>query len=125
VWLVGTTTLLLPKRVYAQFMDWLKAQLSEPTWVSACGQPQLQVFFLHSYGNWLFQTGQPLYVFRHLVVFCQQQFPHLRPSMTEAWNLLSRWEILNPVTHRPPAPKLVLMLSCQWLGLGDGLAGVL
>ena len=80
--LVGTATLLLQWRVRAQFMDWLQRELSVLAWQSVCTHPHLQVFFLRSYGNWLFQKGQPLYVFRHLVVFCQQQFPHLRPSMT-------------------------------------------
>ena len=114
--LISHTTVLLEKKVREKYLAWLQRELSPESWEGLCSQPHLQVFFLRSYGNWLFQKGEPLYVYRHLVVFCQQQYPTLRPAMSEAWNLLSRWEVVNPVTHRPPLPKMILdaFLAVAW-----------
>lgn len=49
-----------------------------------------------------------MYLFRHLVVHLQQCFPGERALMAPSWDLLSRWEIAGPVTHRPPLPKRIL-----------------
>lgn len=54
-----------------------------------------------------------MYIFRHLVVYLQQMFPACRPRVTGCWDLLHRWELAEPVSHRPPLPKMLLdaMLS--------------
>ena len=111
-------TLALQSRVHRMFLDWLQSQLSADTWSSVCRSPHLQVIFLRSFGNWLYSTGQAIYLFRHLIVFCQQQFPAERHQIQPAWELLHRWESLQPVTHRTPMPKpildAVLCLSLAW-----------
>ncbi len=65
-----------------------------------------------------YQDGEAMYVFRHLVVFLQQQFPQHRSMITESWDLLARWEILQPTVHRAPFPRLVLdamlALAVNW-----------
>ena len=35
-------------------------------------------------------------------------FPGERPKFSPAWDLLARWEMVQPVTHRPPLPKVLL-----------------
>ena len=59
-----------------------------------------------------------MHLFRHLVVFCQQQFPAERHQIQPAWELLHRWEAVQPVSHRPPLPKLILdamlCLALSW-----------
>ena len=104
---VQLPTLLIQRRVHEQYHEWLEAQLSAAVWFSVQANPSLETLFLRTYGNWLYQQGEPMYVFRHLVVLLQQHFPgdaHLR----HAWDLLDRWEIAQPVSHRPPLPKLLL-----------------
>ena len=116
--LVRPATLALQSRVHRMFLDWLQSQLSAETWESVCRSPQLQVIFLRSFGNWLYNNGQAMYIFRHLVVFSQQQFPAERHQIQPAWELLHRWESVQPVTHRTPMPKpildAVLCLSLSW-----------
>ena len=67
-------------------------------------------------------------MFRHLMVFLQHMFPDQRPRLAPAWDLLARWELVQPVTHRPPLPKVLLdaMLSLaltwgwlRWAALTD------
>lgn len=54
-----------------------------------------------------------MYLFRHLTVMMQQRFPSQIAALADAWDLLSRWEIAEPISHRPPLPKIILdaMLS--------------
>lgn len=106
--LVQLPTQLLQKRVLAKFHSWLEDHLSAEAWASLQAANDLQVNFLRSFGNWLFQQGEPMYIFRHLVVVLQQQFPMHSPTIAGSWDLLTRWEILQPVQHRTPLPKLLL-----------------
>ena len=110
--LVRPATVALQAKVHRLFLDWLQQELSAETWGSVVASPHLQIIFLRSFGNWLFAEGKAMYLFRHLVVFLQQQFPALRHQIIPAWELLARWEIVQPVTHRPPLPKLVLDAMC-------------
>lgn len=114
---VQLPTLMIQRRVHEQYLTWLESQLTAETWVSVQANPFLETMFLRAYGNWLYQQGEPMYIFWHLVVLLQQHFPgdtHLR----HAWDLLDRWEIAQPVSHRPPLPKLVLdamvALALSW-----------
>lgn len=119
--MVGQTTLLIQKRVWALFHSWMERQLSAELLETVCNNPQLQVVLLRSFGNWLYNKGEPMYLFRHLVVLCQQRFPSERHLVSESWTLLRKWEVIQPATHRPPLPKVVLdamlaiALSWGWL----------
>lgn len=108
VQLVQPSTLALQAKVHKIFLDWLQSELSSDSWLTIVESPQLQVLFLRSFGSWLFKQGRPIYLYRHLVVFLQQQFPALRQHTVTAWELLQKWEVLLPVSHRPPLPKVVL-----------------
>ena len=110
--LVKPATLALQARVHRLFLDWLQGELTEASWGNIVSHPHLQVIFLRSFGNWLFTEGRPMYLFRHLVVFLQQQYPAVRHQVLPAWDLLARWEVLQPVSHRPPLPKMVLDAMC-------------
>eukprot|EP00438_Fugacium_kawagutii_P007238 Skav211558 [mRNA] locus=scaffold2228:116375:121024:+ [translate_table: standard] len=118
---VEQTTLALQARVHGRYLAWLQQELEPAAFQELRLHPELQVLFLRSFGNWLYQHGEPLYIFRHLVVFIQQQFPTMRDHVTKAWDLLQRWELVEPVSHRPPLPKSVLdsmvslALSWRWV----------
>jgi len=59
-----------------------------------------------------------MYLFRHLVVFLQQSYPAFKHMTTSSWEILSKWEIVQPVSHRAPTPKVLvdamLSLACSW-----------
>ena len=115
---VQPATRLLQTRAHQRFATWLFEELGNAVYDRICAAPWLQVFFLRSFGTWLYSKGEPMYVFRHLVVFLQQLFPAYRHCCADAWDLLVKWEILQPVEHRPPLPKMVLdamlALGLQW-----------
>lgn len=111
------------RAVQARAMDkldsWLLRELGEETFNSVsqiC--PKLRLLFLRAFGNWLFQRGEAMYLYRHLVVHLQQTYPGERTMLAPAWDLLNRWEIVLPVQHRPPLPRVVLdamlSISLQW-----------
>lgn len=106
--MIRPETAILQTRVHHGFLTWLQGQLTPHTWSWVVRQPQLQVAFLRRYGNELFNKGEPMYVFRHLVVLLQQQFPGERATLVQAWDLLGRWEQVQPVDHRTPLPKVLL-----------------
>ena len=106
--LVRPATQMLQQRVHERFIRWLSSELSTECMESLGTCPRLQLHFLRAFGNWLYQQGDPIYLYRHLVVYLQQMYPTDRPILTGAWELLSKWESLRPVNHKPPLPKLVL-----------------
>ena len=117
--LVLPATQLLQQRVHSRFVAWLESELGSEVLDRFSVDPSLQVHFVRAFGNWLYQTGEPMYLFRHLVVYLQQRFPSSRGALTSSWELLARWEIALPVNHRPPLPKPILD-SFAALGLSWG-----
>ena len=102
------TTLIIQRRVHLKFVRWLESELSPQTYEALCWHPHLQANFVQGFGNWLYQQGEPMYLFRHLVVLVQHSYPAMRPALAGCWTLLAKWEIVQPVSHRPPTPRLVL-----------------
>lgn len=115
---VQQSTLVVQRRALEKFSFWLVDKLSTASVESLHRTPSLQVHFLRAFGNELYRTGEPMYLFRHLIVWFQQNFPQQRHDLVTAWELLSRWEQVQPVTHRVPVPKLVidavLSVSVAW-----------
>ena len=107
VQLVGPRTLALQARLLAEFRGWLVSQFSRPARLSL-------------EGHLLFQSGQPLYKWRHLCAYFQKERLALRPYMPMCWDLTSRWERLCPTAHRTPIPHalaravIALALSLGW-----------
>ena len=81
--------------------------------------PALLVTMLCSYAQVLYDAGTPLHYYRQLLAHAQKVCPHARPVMRPAWDFVSRWERLEPLQHRPPAPeKLVRAMSAVALSWG-------
>lgn len=80
--------------------------------------PGLMGAFLGHYGRHLFECGKALYYFRHLVVYAQRTHPSLKGQLQPAWNIIQRWEELEPVSHRRPIPfsmmQALVALSLLW-----------
>ncbi len=100
-------TQALQLRVHTLYAEWLADELSPACFAAIRRNPHLQPNFLRTFGNHLFATGKPMYLFRHLTVLMQQRYPMQLAALSEAWELLKRWEIAEPVSHRPPLPKII------------------
>eukprot|EP00438_Fugacium_kawagutii_P015803 Skav230691 [mRNA] locus=scaffold2202:279688:282453:- [translate_table: standard] len=106
--LVEPRTLALQSRVWEGFHNWLSHLISPGALESAMANPSLLVLVLQQYGQHLFSSGKSLYIYRHLLVYIQQQFFGTRPFMGPCWQLVTKWEIQEPPRHRVPLPFPVL-----------------
>ena len=69
--------------------------------------PQTLVELLDAFGRELFSEGASLYLFRHMLAAVQRWQPDFRPFMGRAWQLVVRWESLEPTVHRTPLPLVL------------------
>lgn len=67
---------------------------------------------LEAYGRVQFSVGAPLHYFRQLLAHIQREYPVLKSNLGGPWQLVSRWEIAEPLQHRTPVPEpLVLAIA--------------
>lgn len=77
--------------------------------------------FLAAYGRYWYSIGGALFNLRHLYIYAQRVNHLLRGHMQEAWNVITRWEELEPVEHRRPIPlallhsMVVIALNWRWV----------
>ena len=116
--LIEPQTAALQTKVWENFRRWLDSRLSPGAVRSVLSQHGLLAEVLKEYGCFLYSGGQSLYTFRHLVVFTQQSFLGIKPFMHVCWDLITRWEIVEPPSHRLPIPEAVLKamisVSIMW-----------
>ncbi len=108
VQLVEAGTRKIQGRVWDLFSLWLQEEFSAGAKDEIFKSPALVASVLHHYGVKLYSEGARLYEFRHLVVMLHQRYPLLRPVSHPVWELLNKWEILCPVTHRAPLPYILM-----------------
>eukprot|EP00438_Fugacium_kawagutii_P018478 Skav222409 [mRNA] locus=scaffold4005:148863:154871:+ [translate_table: standard] len=118
--LIRPATLKLGNDQWQLFLDWLKEEVGKSCVSSVLSVPGLLALSMRSYGKLLYEKGKPLYLLRHLVVHCQRLMPAFRQHSKPVWDLISRWEAVEPIQHRPPLPvtllhaMLGLALSWGW-----------
>lgn len=105
--MVNPSTQLLQHRVWIKFEAWLEESFSPDTIQELFLCPLLAVRVLQKYGHKLFEEGAALYELRHVLVLAQQRHPELRPLMSVAWDVVSRWEEISPVQHRIPLAEIL------------------
>lgn len=119
--LLEPATVKLRGRVWKEFTEWLAANFEGALfeqWLKV--SPLLVVSAFVAYGNYLFGAGGSLNDLRQLLAHSQKTFPQLRPYMTQAWDTVTRWEVQEPIQHRPPLPEpilaamVALALSWKW-----------
>ena len=106
--LVETKTLELQGKIWRWFINWTQESLSEEAVDSLTRNPMLLSLLVKEFGCFLFKEGKPLYILRHLVVLISKQVFGIKPYLTPCWEVLSKWEELEPVIHRTPLPLAVL-----------------
>ncbi|CAE7651862.1 unnamed protein product [Symbiodinium sp. CCMP2456] len=103
--LVTETTVKLQNRVLADFEGWLRSGLSDSALGSLSSCAMAYCTMIRAYGDHLYRSKGPMYVYRHLLAYMQKNRLGLRPYLPMAWDLLSRWERVEPVQHRVPMPE--------------------
>ena len=122
--LVSRRTENLEERLWEGFVEWLledcdKAQAEELLISASTVAPLLEL-----YGENLFKIGASLSSFRHLIAFAQRKHHDFRLYGRGCWTIVSRWESVEPLVHRPPLPEAVcaataaVAFSWGWVRFG-------
>lgn len=109
-------TIAMRKRFWDSFTGWLTDELGSDSLDFLLAAPILLVKALEQYGHHEYAVGTPLRYFRQLLAHVQKEYPLVKPFMSVAWALVSRWEVAEPVQHRPPMPE-PLMHAMVALGI--------
>lgn len=117
--LVEPVTQALQQKVWTDFEGWLAVKFSPETIEQMYLCPLLVVEVIKAYGIHLYGAGHRLYEFRRLIVFAQQKYPWLKQHMTSAWQLVTKWQSLQPIEHRKPLHS-VLYRAMVVLGILHG-----
>ena len=86
--LVTAATAKLQSRVVLGFEEWLLQGLSDRALRSLSSCAMAYCTLLRAYGDYLFRSGSPMHLYRHLLAFMQKNRLELRPYMPQAWDLL-------------------------------------
>jgi hypothetical protein len=100
------------------FQEWLAQHLRPETCDQLFLCPELAVKILEKYGLHLFSSGGKLDELRHLLVFVPQEFPKIRSVISPCWQLVTKWELWQPLKHRQPLPeslfKAMFAIAVLW-----------
>ena len=106
VQLLSTATLMREARTLKIFLEWAAGFIHSMEVEEVFQRsPSLLVCALCCFGKVEYNAGGALSNFRHLVLSCQKWTPLCRPLTAPCWDLISKWERVEPVTHRVPVPE--------------------
>ncbi|CAE7242495.1 Fem1b [Symbiodinium sp. CCMP2592] len=111
--LVEPATVALRTRYWTAFSEWIDAAAGDGASCLVVRVPQLLVKLLVAFSQHLYDAGTPLTYYRQLVAHVQREVPGSRPWIRDAWEFVSRWELLEPLQHRPPLPEPLLHAMCS------------
>ena len=111
--LVEPATAALQKTVWDSFIQWVSGGEEDGSAATLAAHPDLLVELLTAYGQVLYSGGRPLHHYRQLLAVSQRKVPRCRATIRTAWEMLSRWERLEPTQHRPPLPEPLLEAMCS------------
>ncbi len=116
--LVEAKTQALQSKVWQWFLQWVRSEVSGGAMESLLSEPASFSCLVKQFGAHLFASNKSQYVFRHLVVYIQKTMVSVRPFLSSSWELLQKWERVEPVTHRTPVPSNILramvVLALHW-----------
>ncbi|CAE7216755.1 unnamed protein product [Symbiodinium sp. CCMP2456] len=115
--LQSASSLFLGTSAWTSFLVWVSPFLSVDPLGLFASCPVLAAMALRAFGNHLYCSGGTKHTFRYTLVGAQRELPLLKGSLAPAWELLSRWEAVEPVVHRTPLPEPLLkaMVVLCWL----------
>jgi hypothetical protein len=117
--LVGSAALQKARSARDLFYAWLIGQGISLTLPTLASCPSILGPLCRCFGRVCFAQGTPLYLFRHLLTSLQSEFPHLRHRLGEGWDLVTRWQIAEPLSHRAPLPEPLCRAMCA-IGFARG-----
>eukprot|EP00438_Fugacium_kawagutii_P000083 Skav218697 [mRNA] locus=scaffold1346:227635:232409:- [translate_table: standard] len=116
--LVESSTEALGSRIWEAFRRWSLSHLSDESFDLFVSVPQILCELLESFGYHLFEQGASIYLMRQLLTYVQRSHPIFRPHLGKAWQLVSKWEALEPIKHRTPLPAVVyramVVVAVSW-----------
>ncbi|CAE7287796.1 acuF, partial [Symbiodinium sp. CCMP2592] len=110
-------TLQYEDRLWALFLSWSSVCLSDPCLVFSL-YPALAAMALREFRNYSYCAGRTLSSYRHTIIAVQRRVFGAKPFLNLAWEMVSRWEAIEPPTHRCPIPEPMVKAMCflgrQW-----------
>ncbi|CAE7241416.1 unnamed protein product [Symbiodinium sp. CCMP2592] len=116
----------LGDRAWSSFLVWLSSSVSFLPSEVFSRSPALLAMALRAYGNWLYKTGGTLHELRHTILAAQRAYLNLKPYANVVWELVSRWEHLEPPAHRVPIPLPILqaLVALSWFSGNQAFAAI-
>lgn len=111
--LIRPETVALGRKQWDNFRTWSIEHIGLATFDKLLLAPGLLGSAMACYGKHWYGEGGPLSGFRHLLVYVQRTWPSTRGHLQEAWNVVSKWEELEPIEHRRPLPKAMIEAMCS------------
>ena len=110
-------TLALGDRCWDCFLSWVVSFLSSDPFDLFSRSPPLLAMALRAYGCWLYKSGSHIHLMRHNILAAQRKILTLKPWTSIVWELVSRWEQIEPPRHRTlvPEPVLMAMVALGWM----------
>ena len=110
---LGVASIALGERNWSAFMTWASSTSPQlDLWHVFTNVPVFLAHALRRYGNLQYQAGGALSNLRHLILAAQRKIPTFRPFAHVAWEMVQRWEKMEPVSHRVPVPEpMVISLA--------------
>ena len=116
--LVEQKTMQLETRLWEGFVEWLMDDCELESVETLLAAAVTVAPFIQLYGDHLFRSGATLTSFRHLVAFATRKFVDFKFHSKVCWDYVSRWQSLEPLTHRLPLPwklcRAMASLSLAW-----------
>ncbi len=117
--LVEPATELLGIKTWESFKRWGSRQMNPESFERLICCDMILGELLEQFGFYLFDSGQSIYLFRQLLTFVQRQKPQIRTCLGKAWQVVSKWAIVEPTNHRTPLPVAIYFaMVATALGLG-------
>ena len=112
----GSASVALGEKCWFAFTEWCKIAITGDPMMMFVQVPLFLVHAVRRYGDIEFMQGGSLLYYRHLVLAAQRRVPGAKQYIHIAWDLATRWEAVEPTTHRTPVPLVVVqaMISVAW-----------
>ncbi len=116
--LVEPGTELLGERTWESLRRWSLRSMDETCFDSLARCPQTLCLLIECFGQYLYKEGHSLYVLRQLITHVQRWKPSFKGHFAGAWQLVAKWEQVEPLRHRTPLPlvlyKAMLSIGLMW-----------
>ena len=98
---------VLYNRALADFEQWLGKNGCDIEFNLLLNVPLLMARLLPHYGAHLYRDGFPMYMYMCTITAIEIASPQCTGQLKAAWQLLDKWRVLRPVTHRVPLPFVI------------------